>query len=280
MARNDPEPLIGGRAWAELWPDVERHLYRVLRFRVPPGVECADVIQETAARLFARGSSFATDVEVFRFSTRIAVNLAIDLTRRSALVAWQPLLRDVPSSQDVESEVLSRAELAELCRDVAAGRIDLTGLAADPEDETPASSALKSRRYRVRKRLVRWSDRLAGGLLVPRLRWALGGLATTAALAPAFVPGGLHPTYQSPAERIEQPHPSAQAPVGRLTWWMNAASSSPTRLESMGPTTAAHPRRPAPFTGHKSRSAARVGRAPTPEHGNIPRTRLLSTSSA
>lgn len=206
VARKAAEVQIGGRTWEELWPQVEDHLHRVLRFRIPPEVDRADVIQETAARLFAsRGASLTTEVEVFQYSTRIAMNLAIDLTRRSGLVAFQPIVGDLPSGQDVESEVVARAELTAVCRDAAAARIDLTALTADVADTPAASSALKSRRYRARKRLSRWSDRLAGGVLLPRLRWLLGGMAATATLAPAFVPGIIQAPFQMPNQGKQIP---------------------------------------------------------------------------
>lgn len=240
MARKRSEPLLGGLPWSDLWPRVEDHLRRVLRFRVPAGVDSADVIQETAARLFARAPSLATEVDVFRFATRMAVNVATDLRRRASIVGWQPLLGDVPASQDLESEVLSRAELEELCREVAAGRIDLNGLTADPDDQS-SPSALKSRRYRARKRLVRWSDRIAGGFLLPRIRWLLSGLAATAALAPAFVPGQIPWSSQPPAERIEQRLSRPQGPVVPIVRWTEGASISPHGREKPGRAPAAHP---------------------------------------
>lgn len=209
VARKAVEALIGGRTWEELWPQVEEHLRRVLRFRLPPGVDRADVIQETATRLFAsRGASFTTEEEVFQYATRIAMNLAIDLTRRSALLAFQPIVGDLPSPQDVEGEVVSRAELTAICHDAAAARIDLMDLATE-SDTSAASSALKSRRYRARKRLSRWSDRLAGGMLLPRLRWLLGGMAATASLAPAFIPGGLQAPFGVP-DQSKQIAPATQ----------------------------------------------------------------------
>ena len=212
------DQLIAGLPWSVAWPAVERHLVRVLRSRVPAGVETADVIQETAVRLLASRSHPEDAEQLFQLSTRIAINLAIDLTRRSWLVAWQPLTTDVVSAQDVESEVVSRAELAALCRDVSEGRVDLAGLQAEAVGDSQSSAAAKSRRYRARKRLVRWTDRLAGGLALPRLRWLLNGAAATAALIPAVVPmvyppptGSARPATSAPYRSVMEATESVYA---------------------------------------------------------------------
>lgn len=193
--RRQSNAPAGAIDWDGLWPEVERHLKRVLRFRLPAGSEPADVIQETAARLHVAGHSVRCREDVLQLATRVAINISIDLQRRSRVVAWSPLTTDVRASDDVEREVVARAELTEICRRMSVTPEELDRLlhCEAPEDRTASA---KSRRYRSRQRMRRIRDALGGLVGIPRWHWLLGGAAAAVSLVPSatspLVPSDVH----------------------------------------------------------------------------------------
>lgn len=216
----------GAVNWPDLWPDVACHLARVLRFRMPVGCESADVIQETAARLHACGRKFESREEVLRFATRIAINISVDLQRRSRVLSWSALSDDVPGLDDVEREVVAKAQLAELCRQMSLTPGELERLVGceSAEDRT---SAGKSRRYRSRQQLRRLRDALGGLVGVPSWRWLLGGVAAVASVVPPALSNPM--TAQAPAQAARlSMSPEAAPAVARS---VDSAAPGPREFE-------------------------------------------------
>jgi len=189
--------MSGGSGWHDFWPEAEGHLKKVLRFRLPAGSEAADVIQETAARIHRSGLSLACRDEVLQLATRIAMNIAVDLQRRSRLLSWSPLTSDVRSADDVEREVIAKDQLNELCRRMSTTPEELERLfrCESPDDR---SASAKSRRYRTRQRLRRMRDVLGGFAAIPKMRWLLGGVVAAASVLPPAT-SSLHFPLEHPA---------------------------------------------------------------------------------
>lgn len=184
--RRPPGAQLGGVDWDDIWPEVEDHLQRVLRFRLPAGSEPADVIQETAARIHRSGDSPACREEVLQLATRIAINISIDLQRRSHVVAWSMLAEDVRAPDDVEREVVARAMLSEICTQMSVTPEELERLLHCESAEDRTASA-KSKRYRLRQRIRRIRDAFGGLVGIPKWRWLLGGVVATVSVVPPAV---------------------------------------------------------------------------------------------
>lgn len=192
------DPLIAGQPWSHLWPELARHLARVLSRRVPPGNDPEELVQETAYRILRSQKTFVDAEHAAKEATRIAVNLASDTRRRARVAAWAPMPLDMPAAEDVERQVMLIDQWTSLQRHAARRSIDLQALADPSAEPDCVTEAAKSRRYRARKLLREWRDASGVALALPKLRWLLGG-ATAAA---TFAAGPLLPF---PSEVVNLP---------------------------------------------------------------------------
>lgn len=182
------ESLIGGQTWGEFWPPLERHLYGVLRHRLPPGSDLAGFVQETAFRLLRCPKDFGGPDHAAKEATQIAVNLARDARRRARLIAFGDLPSEPASSDNVERAVVDADELIRLRKLAVLRSVDLDSLIDLKSDPDYRSEASKSRRYRARKLVRQWREAAGAILAFPKLRWLLGAATATAAVVPGAMP--------------------------------------------------------------------------------------------
>ena len=231
-----PERLLGGVPWTTAWPGIEVHLRRVLRSRVPPGLDVSDLIQETAVRLLRRANPLSSPDDAARMATRIAINLAIDQGRRSRRISWCALTRDIADGRDLEDQVLSRIDNTEMRDHAARADIDLEVFESSGSTGRADSPAVRSRRYRARKKLRLWREGLGGAFGLRPLRWLVAAAAATAA-APSvlYVPPEQAPLREQNHTQVEAFPGSAGPrllPLGGGTGWQEPSRRPPPAVDS------------------------------------------------
>lgn len=165
----------GSGSYEEIWPGVAARLRRALQLRGIPESRCEDLVQETAARLWERWSSFDTRTDVFPLALIIARNLATDAARKDARLELRPIVEN-PSGDDPPAIALGRMELNRVLQTV----MGLTpryrdlllaeaGLAADPLDES-GGVVTNMARMRARRRLRTIVERTGAVVVLPLRR--------------------------------------------------------------------------------------------------------------
>ena len=227
--------LLAGEEWGRIWPPLAEHLYRVLRRRVPSGLDPAELVQETAFRMLRSAKTFANADHVAKEATTIALNLATDARRRSRLVISCPMPHNITSSDDVEAQVVLSEQWASLRRHAAMKSVDLYALVDPSSDPDSRTEAAKSRRYRARKLLRDWREAAGAALALPRLRWLIGGAAAAATFAASpLMPFGpaLEPDRPS-AETVKQARHLPAAALGHVALLEPALRGSPPSVASI-----------------------------------------------
>lgn len=204
-----------------------------------------DVIQETATRIHRGGYALGEHDAAMRLATRIAINISVDLQRRSRVLSWSQMPDDIAAPDDVERTVVARGQLAALCERMSMTPDELERLiSCEPQDRTASA---KSRRYRSRQRLRRVRDTLGGLVGIPKLRWFLGGAFAAASVLPAGVVIPFPSNLPSPAAVREQsadPEP-VQAPYDRIAGSAGSGSTRERPVRASTPTPPTAERSPA-----------------------------------
>ena len=169
--------------WVSSWPEAREAVHRVVRGRLPVGVDPEDVSQQVAVRLLGAGEGAPPADRLSFWSIRVARNLVADLYRGKTLA-----LSEIPfqPDSDVEAVVMTRLRCeaaSEAYRSLSTA--DRVALADPARPDKPLSNSTKLRRGRARRVLRERAQRTVGGAaLLPRLRWLVGSAGTAAALVP------------------------------------------------------------------------------------------------
>lgn len=190
---------LGRDFWDHDWPQLEIALTKVVRRRLPRAAlaDAEDIVQHVA-EVLVKPRAYPSAGHVRRFATVVACN---QIWRSYRGVQRQNRLErrlSATATSDVEDTAINRLRL-ECLKELISnlGEQDRAALRAD-RAAAPMSGAAKTRRSRVKRLLrERLEAKVGGGLLLPRLRWLVGGLAAGTALMPSVIP--LLPT---PAEEI------------------------------------------------------------------------------
>lgn len=173
-----------------VWPEVSHRLAKLLTSRGAPRDVVDDVVQETAARVLARGIVFDDAMDLMRWAVPVALNLLVDNARAAAKVTPVTEDHDAPVA-DVADLVAHRDRLGRVLGAVRQlSPADRAALATPTEVPADRREAVKLavRRHRARRRLLALVDGVAAfaALLGAWLRRSRSSAATaTVAIAAA-----------------------------------------------------------------------------------------------
>lgn len=217
---------LGRDFWDHDWPQLEIALTRVVRRRLPRAAWAdADDIVQHVAEVLVQPRVYPTAGHVRRFATVVACN---QIWRARRAIQRQGRLErrlSATATADVEDIAIDRLRLE--CLEELISNLreqDRAALGAD-RAAGPMSGAAKTRRSRVKRLLrERLEAKVGGGLLLPRLRWLVGGLAAGTALMPSFVPLLPNP---APVIPIAGPRADGDATAAAVAVQDSAAVPSP-----------------------------------------------------